>query len=262
MMNVMEIIHVVFLSVIEGITEFLPISSTGHLILASKLLGIPATDFTKSFDIFIQLGAIMAVVSLYFRRVLAEPKIIKPILIAFLPTGILGVLLYKTIKTYLLNNDMVVVAALAGVGLLLIGIEWYWKKYPQKNTKTLLALPVKTLIAIGLFQSFSMIPGVSRAGATIVGGMLSGLSRKDAVELSFLLAVPTMAAATGLDLIKSAHTFTPGELGILALGFVLSWITAFIVIKGFIKFVTTSTFTGFGIYRVAVAVLYWVIIAL
>lgn len=262
MMNVMEIIHVVFLSVIEGITEFLPISSTGHLILASKLLGIPTTEFTKSFDIFIQLGAIMAVVSLYFRRVLSEPKIIKPIIIAFIPTGILGVLLYKTIKTYLLNNDMVVVAALAGVGLILIGLEWYWKSHPQKHTATLTTLSVKTLITIGLFQSFSMIPGVSRAGATIVGGMLSGLSRKDAVELSFLLAVPTMAAATGLDLLKNAHAFTPGELVMLATGFVVSWITAFIVIKGFIRFVTTSTFTGFGIYRIIVAGLYWTIISL
>lgn len=258
----MNLFQTIILSIIEGVTEFLPVSSTGHLILASKLLGIPATEFTKSFDIFIQLGAIMAVVSLYFRKVISEPKIIKPIFIAFLPTGILGALLYKTIKTHLLNNDMVVVAALAGVGLLLIGIEWYWKKYPQKNTKTLLALPIKTLITIGLFQSFSMIPGVSRAGATIVGGMLSGLSRKDAVELSFLLAVPTMAAATGLDLLKNAHAFTPGELGMLATGFVISWITAFIVIKGFIRFVTTSTFTGFGIYRIIVAGLYWTIISL
>lgn len=262
MMNVMEIIHVVFLSIIEGITEFLPVSSTGHLILASKLLGIPATEFTKSFDIFIQLGAIMAVVSLYFRRILGEPKIIKPIFIAFLPTGVLGVLLYKTIKTHLLNNDMVVVAALAGVGLVLIAIEWYWRAHPQKNTATLMTLSTKTLITIGLFQSFSMIPGVSRAGATIVGGMLSGLSRKDAVELSFLLAVPTMAAATGLDLLKNAHAFTPGELGILATGFVVSWITAFIVIKGFIRFVTKSTFTGFGIYRIIVAGIYWTIISL
>lgn len=258
----MTTIQIIILSVIEGITEFLPVSSTGHLILASKLLGITATEFTKSFDIFIQLGAIMAVVSLYFRRVLAEPKIIKPIIMAFIPTGILGVLLYKTIKTYLLNNDMVVVAALAGVGLILIGLEWYWRRNPQKHTTTLTTLPVKTLITIGLFQAFSMVPGVSRAGATIVGGMLSGLSRKDAVELSFLLAVPTMAAATGLDLVKNAHTFTLSELGILAAGFILSWITAFVVIKGFIRFVTTSTFTGFGVYRIIIAAAYWMIVSL
>lgn len=262
MMNVMELIHIIILSVVEGITEFLPVSSTGHLILASKLLGIPATDFTKSFDIFIQLGAIMAVVSLYFRRVLAEPKIIKPIVIAFLPTGILGILLYKTIKTHLLNNDMVVIAALAGIGLLLIMLEWYWRKHPQKNTATLITLPVKTLVTIGLFQSLSMIPGVSRAGATIVGGMLYGLSRKDAVELSFLLAVPTMAAAVGLDLLKSAHAFSPVQIGILVIGFVLSWITAFVVIKAFIRYITRSTFTGFGIYRIIAALLYWAIVTL
>lgn len=258
----MNIFHTIILSLIEGITEFLPVSSTGHLILASKLLGIPATEFTKSFDIFIQLGAIMAVVSLYFRRILSEPKIIKPVLIAFIPTGILGLLLYKTIKAHLLNNDMVVVAALAGVGLILIGLEWYWKMHPQKHTATLTTLSVKTLITIGLSQSISMMPGVSRAGATIVGGMLSGLSRKDAVELSFLLAVPTMAAATGLDLVKNAHAFTSTEIGILATGFVLSWITAIVVIKGFMRFVTTSTFTGFGVYRIIIAAVYWMIISL
>ena len=262
MMNVMELIHIIILSIVEGVTEFLPVSSTGHLILASKLLKITETDFTKSFDIFIQLGAIMAVVSLYFTRVIKEPKIIKPILLAFIPTGILGVLLYKTIKTHLLGNDMVVVVALAVVGAILIGLEWYWGKYPKKNTATLATLPFKSLIAIGLFQSFSMVPGVSRAGATIVGGMLSGLNRKDAVELSFLLAVPTMAAAVGLDLLKSAHTFTSGQIGILALGFILSWITAYIVIKGFIRYVTHSTFTGFGIYRIIAALLYWAIVTL
>lgn len=262
MMDVMELIHIIILSVVEGITEFLPVSSTGHLILVSKLLQIPETDFTKSFDIFIQLGAIMAVVSLYFTRVMKEPEIIKPVLLAFIPTGILGLLLYKTVKTYLLGNDTVVVLALAIVGAILIGLEWYWKKAPQKKTATLTTLSPKALIAIGLFQSFSMIPGVSRAGATIVGGMLTGLSRKEAVEMSFLLAVPTMAAAVGLDLLKSAHAFTPEQIMMLAVGFVLSWITAFIVIKGFIRYVTRSTFTGFGIYRIIAAVLYWAIISL
>jgi len=258
----MNTIQVVILAIIEGITEFLPVSSTGHLILASKLLGIQETDFTKSFDVFIQLGAIMAVVSLYFTRVLKEPKILKPILLAFIPTGILGILLYKTIKTHLLGNDMVVVIALAVVGAMLIGLEWYWKNNPKKQTATLTTLSPKALIAIGLCQSFSMIPGVSRAGATIVGGMLTGLSRKDAVELSFLLAVPTMTAAVGLDLLKSAHAFTPEQIGALALGFVLAWITAFVVIKGFIRYVTRSTFTGFGIYRIIVAGLYWAIVSL
>lgn len=257
----MNIVHTILLSLIEGITEFLPISSTGHLILISKLLHVPQTEFVKSFEIFIQLGAIMAVATLYARRILREPKLIKPIIIAFLPTGILGVLFYKLIKTYLLSNDMVVVFALVGVGALLILLERHWRLNPPKQIKTFLTLDIKTLLTIGLFQSCSMVPGVSRAAATIIGGMISGLSRKDAVEFSFFLAVPTMAAATGLDLIKSAHGFSSPELGQLAIGFVVSWITALMVIKVFIRYVEKSTFTTFGIYRIAAGLLYWLIVS-
>ncbi len=256
----MNIFHVFVLSIIEGVTEFLPVSSTGHLILAAKLLAIPESDFSKSFDIFIQLGAIMAVVSLYFARIRKEPMIIKPILIAFLPTGILGIVFYKIIKSYLFGNDTVVVLMLAGVGALLIGLEWYWKKHPAKTHATIMTLRTKDLLTIGLFQSMSMIPGVSRAASTIVGGMLSGLHRKEAVEFSFLLAVPTMAAATGLDLLKSAHTFTPNEIALLSMGFILSWAIAFLVIKTFIRVVANATFVGFGYYRIAIALLYWLIV--
>ena len=257
----MNILQTVVLSIIEGITEFLPVSSTGHLILASTLLHIPETDFVKSFEIIIQLGAIMAVISLYFHRIFREPKLMKPIAIAFLPTGILGVLLYKPIKTYLLENEAVVVSALVGVGAVLILLERYWKTHPRKNTNTLLTLDTKSLLVIGLFQSCSMVPGVSRAAATIVGGMVSGLRRKDAVEFSFFLAVPTMAAATGLDLLKSAHSFSVSELGLLTIGFGISWMTALLVIKAFIRFVTHATFTNFGIYRIVIGVLYWAIIS-
>jgi len=253
----MNIIHMVILSVIEGITEFLPISSTGHLILATKLLHIPENDFSKSFDIFIQLGAIMAVVSLYFRRIYKEPMLIKSILIAFLPTGILGIIFYKMIKTYLFGNDVIVICMLASVGALLIILEKYWIKHPQKKTTTLMTLSTRDLLSIGLFQSFSMVPGVSRAASTIVGGMLTGLHRKEAVEFSFLLAVPTMAAATGLDILKSAHAFTTYEYMLLGIGFMIAWITAFVVIKAFIRFVTNSTFIKFGYYRIAIALLYW-----
>jgi undecaprenyl-diphosphatase len=259
MMGSMQVIEVAFLAVIEGITEFLPVSSTGHLILAAKILGIPETEFTKSFDIIIQLGAIMSVVTLYFSKIVKQPALIKPLLIAFVPTGILGVLFYKVVKTYLLANDTVVVVTLAVVGLLLIVLERYWKKHPIKHNQTLLSLTPKKLLLIGLFQSFAMIPGVSRSASTIVGGMVAGLSRTDAVELSFLLAIPTMAAATGLDLMKSGHTFTPQEYGLLALGFGISWITALIVIKAFIKFVAHRTFTWFGVYRIIVASAYWTI---
>jgi undecaprenyl-diphosphatase len=255
----MNAVSAVILSLIEGMTEFLPISSTGHLILASKLLGIAETEFTKSFEIFIQLGAIMAVVSLYITKIVRKPKIIKPILIAFLPTGILGFMFYKFIKTYLFTSDQVVVFSLALVGALLIALERYWHSHPPKGTKAFLNLPPQKLLAIGLLQSLSMVPGVSRAAATIVGGMLVGLSRQEAVEFSFLLAVPTMAAATGYDLLKSSSSFSSGEWGVLALGFVVSWISAIFVIKAFIRYISRATFTGFGIYRIAIAMLYWIV---
>lgn len=258
----MNLIHTVLLSVVEGITEFLPVSSTGHLILASRLLHIPESEFVKSFEIFIQLGAIMAVVSLYFRRIIKEPLLMRPILIAFLPTGILGVLFYKLIKTYLLGNDLVVVFALSGIGGILILLERFWFSSHGKSSTSIQSLNTKHLLTIGLCQSLSMIPGVSRAAATIVGGLLSGLNRKDAVEFSFLLAVPTMAAATGLDVVKNAYAFSPTELAQLILGFCISWITAHFVIKSFIRFVTHATFIPFGIYRIVIALAYWVMISL
>lgn len=252
----MTLIQAVILSVIEGITEFLPVSSTGHLILASKALGVVESEFAKSFNIFIQLGAIMAVVSLYFRSVMRKPGIIKPILISFLPTGVLGAVFYKPIKTYLLGNDILVVATLAAVGVLIILLERYRRLHPQRRLAPAGTLSVARLLMIGLFQSCSMIPGVSRSAATIIGGEAAGLSRKEAVEFSFLLAVPTMAAATGLDVLKSAHAFSGSEFALLVVGFMLSWVTAVLVIKGFVRFVETSTLTNFGIYRIVIALLY------
>lgn len=257
MMECMNILHAVILSVVEGITEFLPVSSTGHLILAGKLLGIKETEFVKTFEIFIQLGAIMAVVSLYWQKIIKRPQLIRPIIISFIPTGILGLVFYKIIKTYLLNSALLVVATLTIVGLLLIILEAWWKKHPAKSDKTMETLTIPQLITVGLFQSLAMVPGVSRSASTIVGGMFMGLSRVDAVEFSFLLAVPTMAAATGLDLVKSLHILTSGNLLTLAVGFVVSWIVAAIVIKAFIRFVKHATFTGFGVYRIIAAAVFW-----
>jgi len=261
MMFGMSIVATLLLSVLEGVTEFLPVSSTGHLILASRLLGIPATDFTKSFEIFIQLGAMMAVISLYWQRMVQQPQLFKPILIAFVPTGCLGLVLYGVIKTYLLGNDAVVAIALASVGALMILLEHYWRRHPRSATTSPPSLSVSRALAIGVFQSVSMVPGVSRAAATIIGGMATGLSRKDAVEFSFLLAVPTMAAATGLDLIKSAHAFSTDTFVLLGLGFIVSWITARMVMKAFVRLITHATLAGFGIYRIALAVLYWMLIS-
>lgn len=254
----MNIFQAIILSIVEGISEFLPISSTGHLIIAGKLLGIITTEFTKSFDIIIQLGSILAIVVLYFRYVLKNPKVIKPILIGFIPTGIVGLVLYKFIKNYLLDNPTIVVISLLLGGIALIVIEKLHKE--NKSEVKIEEMSVKNALLIGIGQSISIIPGVSRAAATIVSGMLVGLNRKTAVEFSFLLAVPTMAAATGLDLIKNLNTFTRADMLTLIVGFIGAWITAIIVVKAFIQFVKTNSLVSFGIYRIIAAIVFWILV--
>lgn len=252
MIKSMSIFHAAILSVIEGVTEFLPVSSTGHLILAAKLLGVSGSEFAKSFEIFIQLGAIMAVISLYWRTLLTNKKLWLPIGAAFLPTAVVGFTLYPFIKEALLGNTAVTTISLFVGGLFLIAFErWH------RSTSS--PLTWKKALIIGVCQSVSIIPGVSRAAATIIGGLSVGLSRKEAVEFSFLLALPTMTAATGLDLLKSAHAFSTNEVGLLAVGFVISWVTALVVVKAFVRFVTRATFIGFGYYRIGVALLFWLL---
>jgi undecaprenyl-diphosphatase len=240
------------LGVVEGITEFLPISSTGHLILTSWLLGLSRTEFQKSFEIAIQLGAIGAVIVLYWRRFL-DIEMLKKIAIAFLPTGIIGLALYRVVKTYLLGSEEIVIWALGLGGVALIVFELLHRE--EKNAvQEVTAIPYSKAFLVGLFQSISIIPGVSRAGATILGGLFVGLTRPVIVEFSFLLAVPTMLAATGYDLLKNASAFSSEDTLNLAVGFVTSFIIALISIKWLIGYVQTRNFIPFGIYRILVAV--------
>lgn len=255
----MDIIHAVIISIVEGITEFLPISSTGHMILTFDLLGIPETDFTKSFEIIIQLGAILAVVFLYLKKLVRERGIWKNIIIAFLPTGITGILFYKIVKKYLLGNPQVVLVSLAIGGLLLILLEMKFRKRADSG-KNISEIRSTDALRIGLFQSVSMIPGVSRSAATIFGGLISGLSRDQAVEFSFFLAIPTMLAATGLDLMKSAGSFSTSEVYLILAGFIGAFVTAMLAVKFFIGYVRKHTFIPFGIYRILLAVIFWLFI--
>jgi len=269
----MTILHAIILSMIEGVTEFLPVSSTGHLILASDILRIPQTEFLKSFEVIIQSGAILAIVLIYIKILLTKRAILTRLLAAFVPTGIIGLVLYRFIKDYLLGNTVVVLWSLFIGGVILI----VWEKYymfghkflrdcfvvPPRNDNKLQRiedLSYKKAFIIGLFQSLSIIPGVSRAGATIVGAMTVGLNRKSAVEFSFLLAVPTMMAATGLDLVRSNFHFSNAEWGILAVGFVGAFVTALIAVKFFLRFVENHTLVPFGIYRIVLALLFWVLV--
>jgi undecaprenyl-diphosphatase len=247
----MTLLQSIILGIVEGITEFLPISSTGHLILASRLLGLSQTDFQKSFEIAIQLGAIGSVILLYWRQFL-EPAVLGRLIAAFIPTGLIGFALYHVVKTYLFGSDAVVLWALGLGGVALIVFELLHKE-SDDAVVDVTAIPYSKAVLIGLFQSLSIVPGVSRAGATIVGGLILGLSRTTIVEFSFLLAVPTMLAATGYDLLKNASSFEAQQLGVLAAGFIASFFVALLSIKFLLAFVRTHTFIPFGIYRIALA---------
>ena len=247
----MTLLQAIILGIVEGITEFLPISSTGHLILASRLLGLPQTDFQKSFEIAIQLGAIGSVILLYWRRFL-DPAVLSRVIVAFVPTGVIGFALYHVVKTYLFGSDTIVLWSLGLGGVALIVFELLHRQGDDAVGEVTSISYAKAFL-IGLFQSLSIVPGVSRAGATIVGGLILGLTRSTIVEFSFLLAVPTMLAATGYDLFKNASSFAPQEFGVLAVGFIASFFVAILSIKFLLAFVRTRTFIPFGIYRIVVA---------
>ena len=254
----MDIAQAVFLGFIEGVTEFLPISSTGHLILATEVLGISHTEFQKSFEIIIQLGAILAVVVLYWRSLL-QVEIIKKIAVAFLPTVAVGFLLYSFIKTYLIGNVVVVVWALFIGGIALIVFELLHRER-EGTTGDIRSMSYKQAAFVGLAQAVAVVPGVSRSAATILGGLLLGMKRVAIVEFSFLLAVPTMLAATGYDILQSASAFSTDQFGLLAAGFIMSFIVAMFAIKFLLSFVRTHSFIGFGVYRIALAGLFFLFI--
>ena len=250
----MSLPHVFILSVVEGITEFLPISSTGHLILASKLLGIMETDFVKTFEIVIQLGAILAVLVLYFKKFFQSFDLYKKLIVAFIPTAVVGFFLYPFIKSYLLGSSQVVIWSLFLGGIVLILFEKYHKPTVYRPQSTV------HYFVIGLFQSFSVIPGVSRAAATIIGGLLMGLNREKATEFSFLLAVPTMVAASSLDIYKSREILMSGDLVTLFVGTLLSFVFAMIAVKFLIGYVKKHSFIVFGIYRIILALLFFLFV--
>jgi len=251
----LDLFNAVILGIVEGLTEFLPISSTAHLILTADLLRIQQSEYLKSFEIIIQLGAILAVVFLYWRSFL-DKEILKRLSVAFIPTGVLGLLLYKIVKTYWMGNLSVVLWSLAIGGLILILFEKYFPKNSAKQEGALTKITYKQCIALGFFQSMAMIPGVSRAAATIIGGLSLGISRKTIVEFSFLLAVPVMLAAAGLDLVKNADAFNLNQLQFLAVGFVTSFVMAIVAIRWLLSYIQKHDFVWFGIYRIVLVALF------
>lgn len=255
----MNILDAFILGVVEGITEFLPISSTGHLILASEILKLGKTEFLKTFEIVIQLGAIFSVVVLYWRRFFLDQEALKKIIVALMPTLLIGALFYKIVKNYFLGNSMVVVWSLFIGGIVLIAFEMLHKE-KEGAIEEMDNISYPKALALGVFQSIAIVPGVSRSASTILGGLILGLKRKTIVEFSFLLAVPTMLAASTLDLYKNYQFFSVDQFGVLALGFVVAFVTALLSIKWLLGFIKNHSFIGFGVYRVLAAVLFWLIV--
>jgi undecaprenyl-diphosphatase len=239
-------LHALILGIVEGITEFLPISSTGHLILTSHLLHIPSTDFLKSFEIMIQLGAILAIVVLYWKTLLLDKTMWLKLGIAFLPTAAVVLVLYKIIKQYLLGNTQVVLWALLLGGIGLIVFELLHREPHNATNEKVDSISYKHSFLIGLAQVVALIPGVSRSAVTSVMGMFLGYARRTAVEFSFLLAVPTLVAATGYDALKNYQLFTFDNLGLLAVGFVISFVVALFAVRFLLKFIQKNTLCHLG----------------
>ncbi len=250
----MTFFHALILGVVEGVSEFLPISSTGHLILASYLLDLGQTEFLKMFEVVIQLGAILSIVFLYVKRVLFDIELMKRLIVALLPALVVGGIFYSAIKKLFESDGTVAWALLIG-GILIILFELFHK---EKDTATqdLSGVSYKQAFLVGVFQTFAVIPGVSRAGATILGGLFVGLSRSVIVEFSFLLAVPTMIAASALDLYKNGGSATSSEWGLLLVGFVTAFVVALVTVKWLLRFVKTNTFIPFGVYRIVIALIF------
>ncbi|MEP6494766.1 MAG: undecaprenyl-diphosphate phosphatase [bacterium] len=245
--------HSVILGIVEGITEFLPVSSTAHLILAARVLKLQETEFLKSFQIIIQLGAILSVVVLYWTK-FWNWEIFKKLVVAVIPTGVIGLTVYKALKAYLLGNIPVVLGALLLGGIVLIVFGGF-KNQPDREAD-FSEITYTNALLIGLFQSIAIIPGVSRSAATIIGGAAIGVSKRTIVEFSFMLAVPTMIAASGLELVKNRGALS-GNVGLLAIGFIVSFVTAIIAIKSFLNFLKKRDFSLFGIYRIVLAIVFF-----
>jgi undecaprenyl-diphosphatase len=247
----MTYLEAIILAVIEGLTEFLPVSSTGHMIIGSTIMGIADDEFTKLFTVAIQFGAILSVVVLYFKKFLQGINFYVKLLVAFIPTGILGLLLKDTVDGLLENVTVVAFSLLAG-GIILLFVDKWFAKNETEGTEE---VSMKTGLIIGTIQSIAMIPGVSRSAATIIGGLTQKLTRKAAAEFSFFLAVPTMFAATVKSMWDSKDMLLASgsnQLMLLLVGNVVAFIVAYMAIKSFIGLLTKYGFRVFGYYRIVV----------
>jgi len=253
----MDIFQAIILGFIEGITEFLPISSTGHLIVASQWLGLPQTDNNKAFEVIIQLAAILAVTATYRDKMtLAHIALWQKVALAFIPVGAVGFLFHKQIKA-MFTVDIVAIMFIVG-GLIFLLVEFLQRNKVYETTDVE-DLTYKQALWIGIAQVAALIPGTSRAGASIIGAMLVGLDRKASAEFSFLLALPVMLAASGFDLLKHYQDFSGDQLMPLLAGFIVAFVAAYATMKLLLSFLQRFTFVAFGVYRILFgALLLWV----
>jgi len=251
----MNILNAIILGFVEGMTEFLPISSTAHLIISSKLLNIPQTEFQKFFEVFIQSGAILAVIIIYWKTILKNKNLLINIILSFIPTAIVGLLLHKVIKGIFFESFTLIATSLFIVGLFFIIFEFLLKKKIVRTNKKIIQMTILQALTIGLGQSLAVVPGVSRAGAVILTMMIMGFNREESAMYSFVLAVPTLFAASAFDFIKTKPEliFTGSNSLYLIIGLFTSFISALIAIKWFIGFLQKNTLIYFGIYRIILA---------
>jgi len=245
----MSWIQALVLAIVEGVTEYLPISSTGHLILAAAIMGLNEDPFVKSFNIIVQFGAILSVVVLYWRRLIAPVSFYLKIAVGFLPAAVIGLLVKDKVDSVLGSVNVVATALLLG-GVALIAFDKRFGK--QTGGKTISEMSYQDALLIGLCQCLAFIPGVSRSAASILGGLGFGLSRKEAAEFSFFLAVPTLAGATLIKSLKLVPTITSDQIGILIFGNIISFVVGCLAIKTFIEFLAKRGFFAFGVYRIVV----------
>lgn len=253
----MSPVQALILGVVEGITEFLPVSSTAHLIITSTFLGLNQSEFISFFEVFIQSGAILAVVVLYFQYILTHKELVKPLIVSFIPTATIGLLMHSTIKTTFFNSPILIYYSLVMVGIVFLILEYLVKTERLTLTKKLEKISLKDAFLLGLFQACAIVPGVSRAGAVMVGAMIRGYKREEAALYSFFLAIPTILAAGILDFLKTDLTIITqsGHAQTLSIGFITSFITAYLVLKWFISYLQRNTLVIFGVYRIILGML-------
>lgn len=242
----MSVLEAIIIAIVEGITEFLPVSSTGHMIITQELLGMKIDDFVKAFTVNIQFGAILSVIVLYWKRFFQSIDFYVKLFVAFLPAALIGFLMMDFIDSMLESVMVVAIMLVLGGVVLIFADKWFLK--PQQNQD----ITFKSAFKVGLFQCIAMIPGVSRSAATIIGGMTQGMTRKTAAEFSFFLAVPTMFAAAGYKLIQNYEIITSQNISTLLIGNLVAFVVAMIAIKTFIAILTRYGFKMFGYYRILV----------